>query len=423
MKKIIILFLLNLMILVINVNVVNAVPNETISKSYWFTEKEDVKDYAYSFAVVGDTQVLTEKYPNQLHGIYDWIIANKDSKKIAHVFGLGDITETWEKKDLSEWELAKAAISKMDGVISYSLVRGNHDETRFFNNTFNYEAYTSQFDGFYMEGDLTCSYMTFKAGVSDYLFITLDYGASDDMLEWAGEIINEHINHKVIITTHAYMNRYGGILTDASDNTPCDRTDIDNSPARGYNTGDEIWEKFISKYGNIMLVMSGHEPSDNVYYMQSVGDHGNVVTQMLIDAQWMDKSSPVGMVCMLYFNEDGTKMDVEFYSTVRNEYCKESNQYTVDLSKSGLCAHNYELMFDNTHHWYECGCEAFTGLEPHNFSEVKEFLICDCGLVLRNPNYKKEDKEGCNGAVIPSLVSVGIIGCSIFYLKIKKKED
>ena len=51
----------------------------------WVTNKAPVTDYAYSFCVVGDTQVISEKHPTQLHTIYQWIADNTQSKKIAHV--------------------------------------------------------------------------------------------------------------------------------------------------------------------------------------------------------------------------------------------------------------------------------------------------------------------------------------------------
>ena len=84
----------------------------------WFSDEKVELDYAYSFAVVGDTQVLCQKYPEKMEAIYDWIIANKDNKKIAHVFGLGDITEEWgNNKSEAEWIRAQKYISKLDGVL------------------------------------------------------------------------------------------------------------------------------------------------------------------------------------------------------------------------------------------------------------------------------------------------------------------
>ena len=88
-------------------------------KSY-FTEKAPLADYAYSFAVIGDTQILAESYPDKFTALYDWVLGNVESKKIKFVMGLGDITNS---STTAEWELAKKNIHRMDGVVPYSLVR------------------------------------------------------------------------------------------------------------------------------------------------------------------------------------------------------------------------------------------------------------------------------------------------------------
>ena len=92
------------------------------------TTPRELEDYAYSFAVIGDTQIVTynDVFSNKqnLNKIYDWIVANKQSKKIEFVFGVGDITDT---NVPAEWEHSYQQISKLDGVVPYSLVRGNHD--------------------------------------------------------------------------------------------------------------------------------------------------------------------------------------------------------------------------------------------------------------------------------------------------------
>ena len=121
------------------------------------------------------------------------VVASVEAKKIAYVFGLGDITNHTTS---AEWQVAKREIAKLDGVVPYSLVRGNHDSTSGFNVTFKNEAYISQFEGFYQEGRLENSWRTFSVCDVDYLFITLDYGASDALLKWAGEIIAAHPHHR-----------------------------------------------------------------------------------------------------------------------------------------------------------------------------------------------------------------------------------
>ena len=293
--------------------------NDVRYETTWFKEKEPVTDYAYSFAVVGDTQIVTEQFPDKLADIYDFILEKKDDFKIEYVFGLGDITNSNTSK---EWDVAKSNISKLDGVIPHSLVRGNHDGSALFNQTFSYDAYTKQFDGHY--GSYENTYRLINVCGTDYLLFTLDYGASDAVLKWAEKIIEDHPEHRVIITTHAYLFRDGTTL-DAGDVCPPATTG-------GYNNGDHIWDKLISKHENIFLVLSGHDPCDNIVVTKTVGEKGNTVTQMLIDPQGVDAAQgATGLVALLYFSNDGKSVTVEYYSTVRDEYFKTSNQFTISI--------------------------------------------------------------------------------------------
>ena len=290
----------------------------------WFTDKEPVTDYAYAFCVVGDTQKITINEPDKLSCIYDFIVANKDEKKIAYVFGLGDITD---KDTAEEWAVAKTEIGKLDGVVPYSLVRGNHDSSAKFNAAFGTEAYRGMFEGFLNENKLETSYTTFTAGGVEYLHITLDYGPTDAELAWACEIVEAHPDHRVILSTHAYLFRDGTTL-DENDVYPPRTPGSDN----GKNNGDDIWEKLAAKYENIFLVLSGHDPCSDVIVTQTKGVHGNVVTQMLIDPQGVDAAEgATGLVAMLYFGDDGRTVSVEYYSTVRDQFFMSTSQMEITV--------------------------------------------------------------------------------------------
>ena len=286
----------------------------------WFTDKEEVKDYLYSFAIVGDTQIIANRYGSDFSKIYDWILENRVSKKIGYVFGLGDITDA---NSSNEWKLAKENIlDKLSGVIPYSVVRGNHDGVNNINSVFANETYMSQFDGFYDETSIVNSYRYFDIASTKYLLITLDYGASDAVLNWAGEIIASNPDRKVIITTHAYLYR---------DGTTLDQNDVcPPATTGGSNNGDHMWNKLVSQYENIFLVMSGHDPSARVVMTQTEGVHGNIVTQLLVDPQGLDANTvPTGMVTMLYVMADGS-IEVETYSTIQEKYYGEKNQFTIE---------------------------------------------------------------------------------------------
>ncbi len=292
-----------------------------LKKSY-FTEKAPLEDYAYSFAVLGDTQILALNYPDKFTALYDWVLGNVESKKIKFVLGLGDITDDSTK---AEWDLAKKNITRMDGVVPYSLVRGNHDTEATMMKFFPISEYKDKLGGFYNTKNIFNSWQELIVGEIKYLIFTLDYGASDAVLKWAEEIIVAHPEHNVIITTHAYLFRDGTTL-DSGDVVP------PSNKGSQYNNGDHMWDKLIKKHENIVLVLSGHDPCDYVVCAQDKGVNGNTVTQFLIDPQGVDKAQGgVGLVTMFYFSADGKTMQVETYSTDRKAFFLEENQFTVTL--------------------------------------------------------------------------------------------
>ncbi len=299
---------------------------------YWISDKEPVTGYDYTFAVIGDTQKVTYyDYQNgtkNLKKIYSWILSQKESQNIQYVMGLGDITEKGTID--AEWDLAVEAIGQLDGKIPYSLVRGNHDNSEKMNQYLKDTSkisYSTTYEGSY-DKNVNNTWRTIEAGSEKvpYLIFTLDYGINDSIMAWAGKIIEDHPHHNVIITTHAYLFRDGTTL-DSGDVCP-----PSNSSA-SYNNGDHIWTKFASKYENIMFVLSGHDPCSQIVYRQDAGDHGNVVTQMLIDPQGVDVSTPTGAVALLHFSKDGRTVDVEYYATIPEKYFMTSNQFsmTVDV--------------------------------------------------------------------------------------------
>ena len=309
-----------------------------ISDHRLFSDKTAVTDYDYSFAVIPDIQIVTENDIKNgeanLAKLFDWIIANKESKSIQYVFGLGDITEN---NIAAEWELAATQHAKLSAAgIPYSAIRGNHDlpwygkDKNAASYTDDYtaymgtDAYRAQFAGFYSDDNISNSWRTFTVGEVKYLMLTLDYGVDDNVLNWASDIIAAHPYHNVIITTHAYLFRDGTTL-DAGDLVP-------PSTSGGVNDGDDMWNKLISKHENIVLVMCGHDPSESIVVNRSNGENGNVVTSMLIDAQDVEADEgSMGMVAMLYFSEDGRKLQVEYYSTAKEKYFMNSNQFSAEL--------------------------------------------------------------------------------------------
>ncbi len=317
---------------------------------------KDPTDFDYSFAVIGDPQCIVE-YAREMNSdkylkrIYDYIIDNVSSKKIKHVFHLGDLVQTtWpyisgdtaKNKMYAEAELITQQIIKLDGVVDYSLIRGNHDPADFYDEYFGVNStktgYASHIEDYYINSTNSVHY--FSAGDLDYMVVTLDFGAGDPVLEWASEVISAHPHHNVIIVTHAYMDRDGTTL--GNSDAGALKTNGTNDPL--YNTamgatannGDHMWDKLISQHENIVLVLSGHIGTEDVICSQWKGVHGNTVTNILIDPQDMDtlfkSQGSVGAIAMFYFSNGGKTVEVRYWSTVQNAYIKTENQYTFTIN-------------------------------------------------------------------------------------------
>lgn len=304
--------------------------------SEFISTGNEPSEYAYSFMVVGDTQIVNCYDPESYPLIYDYILDNVESKKVKHVFGLGDITD----KDLDEeWARAKDQITRMDGIVSYSLIRGNHDMGEFFNAS-GFTDEQSPFDETFGEDSSYANQYVlnykgtrntaheFSAGNFNYLVIALDFGPTDDVLEWANTVVEAYPNHNVIVTTHGYLNADGTFLEKGENNHPA------SNWANGgltRNNGDQIWDKFVKKHANISMVLCGHVVSDDIVTWQQKGINGNTVTQMLINPQGMDADSKIGttgMVATFYVSESGDVINVEYYSTKKAKYYSTDNQFT-----------------------------------------------------------------------------------------------
>ncbi|MBQ9359100.1 MAG: hypothetical protein IJT95_06110, partial [Abditibacteriota bacterium] len=202
------------------------------------------------------------------------------------------------------------------------VVIGNHDGSKEYNAAFDTPEYRASCDGFFEEGKIDNSYRFLEAGQNKYIIFTLEYGPRDEVMEWAGRLIDAHPECKAVITTHCYLFR---------DGTTMDAKDM--YPAAGRpNNGDDLWEKYIRKHKTIQLVVCGHDPWDLVVCRQEKGDAGNLITQFLIDPQGTDANlKGACLICFLGFSGDGKKAYVRYWSADRGKYYIKANQYEVDL--------------------------------------------------------------------------------------------
>ncbi|MBE6641132.1 MAG: hypothetical protein E7619_06060 [Ruminococcaceae bacterium] len=278
-----------------------------IFEKYWLDEVDGVDNYAYSIAVVGDTQHNVQYQPDTFAKLYDWLAANASAKKTAFMLGLGDITN--DSTD-EQWKYAVENMEKLDGIIPYALTRGNHDKEDAYSLKFRGTAYEKAVGKNFLS-TIANSWQTFKAGKVNYLVITLDYNPSDTELAWAKKVANSHPYHRVIVITHSNLDSRGELSAH----------------------GENIWSKLVNACPNIEMVLSGHVFNDKIVETVSRGKAGNKVTQFMINGQCVDctriyaDESAAGLVAMFYFDESGRRLSIRYYSTSLDKYFMECNQY------------------------------------------------------------------------------------------------
>lgn len=312
--------------------------------------RQDV-DYAYSMALVGDTQAMNWKYPEHYLQMYDWVVANRDTFNIRYLIGLGDITDRYveykskgcyhqdasgrKRSFADEWVSTSIALRKLNGVVPYAINNGNHDDGWLYHeesDDYNYRALADDYFNIALNSDPSrlnpygFRYMEYTTpggiagtdygykdpeqaentwrkitiGTQHYLILTLRYGAQfdEDTMNWADGIIRESPDCQVILSTHDYL-------------------DSDKE-----HTND-LWERLVYPNENVCLAVCGHRQGDDIVYQFSQNAAGKDVLEMMINPHGL---GDVGLIAILYFDSDGKPVGVEYYSTVEGTFFRDVNQ-------------------------------------------------------------------------------------------------
>lgn len=246
----------------------------------------------FRIVLLPDTQTYSAAYPEIFQAQTQWIAEHADS--IAFVLQQGDITD---RNTEDQWNVAVAAMTRLDGVVPYVVAVGNHDlgenghtqdrNSTLFNRFFPYEKYSREpyFGGAYEPGKMENIWCTFHAGGIDWLVLSLEFGPRDEVLNWAGEVVAAHPHHKVIVNTHAYLYSDDKLMGPGHEWLPQSYGVGSGSVPGAVNNGQEMWDKFVSRYPNIAFVFCGHVLNDGTGCLVSEGVHGNKVCQILANYQ------------------------------------------------------------------------------------------------------------------------------------------
>lgn len=139
----------------------------------------------------------------------------------------------------------------------------------------------------------------------EFLFLHLGWGStaygvhvSSKDIKWAKEVLEMYPDKTVVLSTHEYLNSYGGRTA----------------------TGEYVFNELVKKYSNIYFVFSGHinGSSSKIDYIDDNSDGMNdrVVLQLLTDYQEEEQLLGATFIRNLFFYKDYNNILFDIYSPV-----------------------------------------------------------------------------------------------------------
>ncbi len=247
----------------------------------------------FSVVLLPDTQLYSEKFPENYLAQTEWIRDRACKDRTRLVIHLGDIVQnpTVEK----EWIVADRAHRLLDGVVPYSVLPGNHDgapgDTTLYNKYFpprRFDRYP--WYGGHMGRTNDNNYSLFCAARMKFMVICLQYHPTDEVLDWAAGIVEQHADRRVIVATHDYM-----------------------GPKKRRPIGDKIFNQLVRKHESIFMVVCGHVGA--AAQLISVNDAGGQVHEVLCDYQNLPHGGD-GWLQILRFSPDENRIRIEAHSAI-----------------------------------------------------------------------------------------------------------
>lgn len=293
----------------------------------------------FSIVILPDTQMYSHLYPKIFIAQTQWIADNVLAHDIRFVLHEGDVVNI-PGPTTQQWERAVAALNKLDGVVPYALAIGNHDyddegvtrASTLFNRFFPLDKFRREptFGGYYEEGKMDNTYHLFRAGGTDWMILSLEFGPRDNVLVWADRMVKNYPARRVIVLTHAYLHYDNALLGAKPDHASLPENMGIAQQTGGANNGVKMWEKFVSQNKNIAFVFNGHTGGDGAARRISNGIYGNLVFQALANYQYFENGGN-GYLRIMRFEPSQARVSVRTYSPwLKEELTDEQNKFTFD---------------------------------------------------------------------------------------------
>lgn len=275
------------------------------------------EDYDFCFAWETDTQYYAEEWQHHFTNINNWIVNNKDERKIKYVIHTGDIVDDVDMT--YEWENADAAMGILDKAgMPYGVLGGNHDVAAGLADYENYYKYFGEnrfasqptYGGTYQNNK--GHYDLISEGGQDFIIVYMSWNIYQGEIDWMNQVLSQYSDRKAILCFHTYTN------VKQSNGTYLDYY------------GQLVNKYVVKKNPNVFAVLNGHYHGSS-YETAMFDDDGDgrndrTVYQICTDYQSGFEGGNE-YIKFLYFDLDNNKIYMNSYSPCMDDF----NYYDTEL--------------------------------------------------------------------------------------------
>lgn len=299
---------------------------------YLNTPDPVLKDDAEYIVVIGDIQEYTHDkdklkyYKATINWIYSQIV---NGKKIKCVLQTGDLTN-----NNMDWQYNAFYHSSSDLFELVPLVActGNHDysydtkdykifdrKSTLFSDYTKFSATTSIVIDMYEPNIMDNAIYKNIIGGKRYDVISLEFGAREEVVNWANQHIKRHPDRKYILLTHEFLTGGGERISSGS---------YSESQFKGtnstYSTPEAVWQHLVYPNDNIFCVICGH--NGFCAYLNSPNEVERNVLQGLFNLQYQENGGD-GWIQLWEFPMGQDYVNIGVYNTISRTWHDNENYF------------------------------------------------------------------------------------------------
>ena len=281
---------------------------------------------AITLAMLPDVQYYTLCRLPHLAAQLEWIDGQAAVRGMRATLFMGDLTE---HNTRDEWAWFRERVAPAGANVPIILATGNHD----YGHNGDAHARRTLFDDYFpappgmaaslladkQRGSIANAYYRIALPRVTLGVLVLEWAPRASTVRWANKVLSRFPQDRVIVVTHAYLyddsTRYDWHTRGTAQRWNPLWYDMDwlEQLYDRESDGEMLWNALVRTHPGIFLVLCGHVGGSGTGHLESRGDAGNLVQQVLANFQLLDEGG-LGYLRLFEIQPDGRSLRMKTYS-------------------------------------------------------------------------------------------------------------